>query len=314
MGGKSTDIEGYMPKVYSPDGGKTWSKPVKTGFAALGGNQRPVILRLQSGRLFFAGDFQLSLAQKQLVTNQPGDRGAWGEKGQTPATIKERGSFVALSEDEGETWRIKKLELALPHESRQVPNIKRPGPPSDHDYSTIGYAAVAQGPNGVIHLMTSMNHPSQHFAMNEAWILSAEKGEANQVAAGSASAIRRHEERYPDGKIKAGWGSRTGANGDYTLHGTATWYYPDGKKKYEVRYEDGAKVGKESYWGEGGALKWSWDHSPHGNSTWAHYWPGGQKKIESTWRGFRAEGVAQQWDKDGKKIRQVTFKNGALVE
>ena len=27
-------------------------------------------------------------------------------------------------------------------------------------------------PNGVIHLLTSMNHPGQHFELNEAWILS----------------------------------------------------------------------------------------------------------------------------------------------
>jgi len=54
MGGKNTDIDGFMPKAISRDGGKTWKKD-KTQFCALGSNQRPSILRLQSGRLFFAG-------------------------------------------------------------------------------------------------------------------------------------------------------------------------------------------------------------------------------------------------------------------
>jgi hypothetical protein len=299
MGGKSTDIDGYMPKVYSSEWGKTWSKPVKTEFPALGGNQRPVIIRLKSGRLFFASDFQMAFNMK---------------KSPPPATIKERGSFVALSDDDGQTWHIKKLDLALPHESRQIPNIKRPGPASDNDYSTIGYSAATQGPNGVIHLMTSMNHPSMHFEMNEAWILSDEKGEANQRWERSTAAAQKHEEKYPSGKIRAIWNSRTGINGDYVLHGTETWYYPNGTKKYEVTYEDGKKTGKERFWLPGGILKWSWNRRPDGTGTWTHYWPNGQKKVESAWRGFRAEGIATAWDKQGKVVSQVTFKDGAVVE
>jgi formylglycine-generating enzyme required for sulfatase activity len=312
MGGKSTDIEGYMPKVYSADGGMTWSKPERTEFAALGGNQRPVILRLKSGRLFFASDFQYSLAQRQLMS-KPGQPGAWGPKESSPPTIKERGSFVALSDDEGRTWRIKKLELALPHESRRIPNIKRPGNPSDNDYATLGYTAAAQGPNGVIHLMTSMNHPSMHFEMNEAWILSDEKGESNQAWEGANSEIRRHEEKYPKGKLRVVWSSRTGLNGDYVRHGTETWYYADGKKKYEVTYRNGRKIGKETFWLPGGLAKWSWEHRADGTGVWTLYWTNGQKQIESNWRGFKAEGPATEWDRQGNVVRQVNFKDGALI-
>jgi antitoxin component YwqK of YwqJK toxin-antitoxin module len=277
----------------------------------LGGNQRPVILRLRNGRLFFASDFQFFLAQKQLVTNKPGE--GWAKKDQTPTTIKERGSFVALSDGEGETWHIKKLELALPHESRQIPNIKRPGPASDHDHSTIGFAAAAYAPNGVIHLMTSMNHPSQHFEMNEAWILSKQKGEANHQRGGSTAEPQKHEEKYPDGKIRATWSSRIGANGDYTLHGTETWHYPDGKKKYEVTYQDGIKRGKETFWLPSGAVKWSWDHRSDGTAVWTQCWPSGQKKIESNWHGYKADGVAREWDHKGNVKQTVTFKDGAVV-
>jgi hypothetical protein len=57
LGGKSTDIEGYMPQSISRDGGKTWDVS-QTPFPALAVNQRPSLLRLQSGRLLFAGDYQ----------------------------------------------------------------------------------------------------------------------------------------------------------------------------------------------------------------------------------------------------------------
>jgi formylglycine-generating enzyme required for sulfatase activity len=307
MGGKSSDIEGYMPKVYSSDWGKTWSKPEKTEFPALGGNQRPVILRLKSGRLFFAGDFQLSLARKQLAN------GGWGDPDPPPATIKERGSYVALSDDEGKTWHIKKLDMALPHESRQIPNNRRAGTPSNNDNGTLGYTHAAQGPNGVIHLMTSMNHPSMHFEMNEAWILSDVKGEANQNWEGSTSKAQRHVEKYPNGKIKAEWGSRTAANGDYVLQGKETWYYPDGRRKYEATFSDGRKVGTENYWLPNSILRWRWEHRADGSAVWTQFWPDGSKKAESTWRNFRAEGVATRWDRQGKVIEQVTFRSGALT-
>jgi len=307
MGGKSSDIEGYMPKAYSKDWGKSWSKPEKTEFAALGGNQRPIIIRLKSGRLFFAGDFQFSLAKKQLMG------GGWGDPDPPPASIKERGSYVALSDDEGQTWHIKKLAMALPHESRQIPNNRRAGTPSNNDYGTLGYVGAAQGANGVIHLMTSMNHPSMHFEMNEAWILSDVSGEANQEWEGSTSKPQRHVEKYSNGNIKAEWSSLTAANGDYVLNGKEIWYYPDRRKKYEVTYAAGRKIGIEAYWLPNGTLKWKWEHRQDGTSVWTQFWPGGTRKAESTWRNFRAEGIATRWDKRGNVIETVTFKGGAIT-
>ena len=85
------------PSPFRPDGGKTWTIS-QSALPALAGSQRPALLRLQSGRLFFASDFQTQKGGKQ------------------PTGFTERGAFVALSEDEGRTWKIRKLTDALSHE------------------------------------------------------------------------------------------------------------------------------------------------------------------------------------------------------
>src|SRR5439155_13746533 len=126
FGGKNTQIDGFMPKSVSRDGGKTWQVS-KTGFRPLGSGQRPSVIRLASGRLFFVADF---FDKKKL-----GPAGA--------------GAFVALSDDDGETWK-----------TRQLPNIV-----------TVGYTTATQAPNGVIYIVTSKNQPAVHIELNEAWVL-----------------------------------------------------------------------------------------------------------------------------------------------
>ncbi|MBV9082747.1 MAG: SUMF1/EgtB/PvdO family nonheme iron enzyme, partial [Acidobacteriaceae bacterium] len=110
MGGKNTNIEGFMPKSISRDAGKTWTV-TKSQFPALGNNQRPYMMRLASGRIFFASDWQ--------------DR-----EGKQPAGITEHGAFVALSSDEGKTWHIKTIPGALPHEAHVL--AKRNGWAKDY--------------------------------------------------------------------------------------------------------------------------------------------------------------------------------------
>lgn len=69
------------------------------------------------------------------------------------ASITENGSYVALSDDDGETWRIKRLP------GTYVPHRKR---------ASVGYCVARQAPNGVIHLITSLNKPARHYELNEA--------------------------------------------------------------------------------------------------------------------------------------------------
>ncbi len=279
MGGKNTDIDGYMPKAISRDGGKTWEVS-KTPFAALGSNQRPSVLRLQSGRLFFAGDFQHR------------------ETGAQPEGIKQRGSYVAISEDEGETWHIKKLVGAVPHET-------------DKQAPTIGYSVARQAPNGVIHLITTMNHPSLHFELNEAWILSDAGAELSDNP--RVRKVKRYKEKYPSGKTRAEWKAGTASDGRYLLHGPQAFYYEGGQKQWEVTYQAGRKVGMETYWARDGKKIWAWRHGEDGKSVWIQWWANGEKMSEATWIDGKCEGVARRWNPSGQLISEVRFVEGKVA-
>jgi formylglycine-generating enzyme required for sulfatase activity len=86
FGGKNSAIDGRMPLATSNDGGKTWIKS-KTEFDVLASGERPSVIRLKSGRLFFVADYN-PMAQKH---------------------IHKDGAYVALSDDDGKTWVKKRL-------------------------------------------------------------------------------------------------------------------------------------------------------------------------------------------------------------
>jgi hypothetical protein len=289
MGGKNTEYKdtGYMPKSISRDGGRTWVE-MGTTFPKQGSNQRPSVMRLQSGRLFFAGDFQ----------HISGDR---------PEGATERGSYIALSEDEGKTWHVKKLIGTQQHESK-----------GRHDGAdTIGYSAARQAPNGLIHLITTMNRPCLHLVFNEAWILAEDTRYEDMSDAklmkSSATKILKLEsfqKKYSRGNTQATWSGGIADNGRFLLDGPETWYYMNGKKQWQVTYKLGRKVGKETYWASDGTIKWSWVHRKDGTSVWTQWWSAGKKKAESTWRNHKCEGIAMRWDRDGEIISQVKFVGG----
>ena len=183
-GGKNSEIDGFMPKVVSRDGGKTYAKS-KTSFRPLGSGQRPSIIRLASGRLFFVADL---FDKKKL-----GPTGA--------------GAFVALSDDDGETWK-----------TRQLPGMV-----------TVGYTTATQAPNGVIHIVTSKNLPPLDIELNEAWILHG--GPEDREGTGQFHLQGTQTFRSPNGRklweVTYDRGRKTGVE---TLWG------PDGSRRWERRY------------------------------------------------------------------------------
>jgi len=287
LGGKSGAIDGYMPQSVSCDGGRSWQIS-KSPFPAVGPNkQRPALLRLASGRLLFASDWQ-------------------DNAGSQPPGTPHRGAFVALSEDEGRTWRIKNLPGTRSPARFALRN--RPGWPDEPGRDpTLGYPAVAEAANGVIHLITSYNHPPQHFEMNEAWILLDEAGETATFE-GCVSRIQE-DERHPDG-TRARWSACLDKSGRYLLDGDELWLYPDGSKMYEVRWELGRKIGRERFWDPSGRLLWQWERSASGEAVGTRYWPNGRKRTESSWKDGRATGVARLWRPDGRLEREIEFVQG----
>jgi hypothetical protein len=253
MGGKNTQIDGYMPRSVSRDGGQTYEVS-KTPFPALTAGQRPCLLRLASGRLFFCGDYQ-------------------NKQGQKPPTVTESGCYAALSDDEGETWRVKKLI-----------GTQR-GVKAHH---TLGYAVARQAANGNIHLLTSRTGPSVHFELNEAWLLSDSIGYSPQPA--SVRDVTEHREDFPDGSPRLTWFASVGDDGRPLLHGAETWYHPDGGVLRRADYRLGRLVGREVLLRPDGSVESEWDHRADGVSRWTTYWPDGRVRPQSDWRDKRMIG------------------------
>jgi len=290
MGGKSSNIEGYMPRSLSRDGGVTY-QVTKTPFAHLGSNQRPTLIRLASGRLFLAGDLQ-------------------SEKGVQPAGIKEHGSYVALSDDEGETWTIRTLSGTQRHE--------RPDRAEQMGGDTLGYAVARQAPNGVIHLIATMTSPCLHFELNEAWIFHGTNPPGDDLAlrannAKSVRNVRDYVEHDAQGRLTQRYAGGVGDDGRFLLHGTSTWYHPNARVQRTATYTLGRLTGMERFQDSEGELRWTREHRNDDSMIWTTYGSGGKVRTQSTWIDSYAEGTAVLNDATGKEIYRVQFKRGLPI-
>jgi hypothetical protein len=292
LGGKDTQIKGYMPQNISRDWGKTWEEKTQSPFPWLGANQRPSLIKLANGHLVMVGDTRF--------IHNPSPPKTW-KYGDNP--------YVALSTDNGVSWTIKPLPVALKHEHRL--------------HKTVGYTTVRQSPNGLIHVYATMTHPCLHYEFNEAWITDSIAGDIFPESKGGK--VKSFNEKYPDGKTRVTWKARITPGGRYLLNGKEKYYYPNGKIQREVVWENGRPKGKEVFKAPDGTLIWSWNHNlANSTSTWMHWYPNGQKRLESQWntnptardlpsrhfRGLIAHGKAIHWDESGKKLDEYTFENG----
>jgi formylglycine-generating enzyme required for sulfatase activity len=231
-GGKNSNIDGFMPKVVSTDGGKTYTA-TKTEFNPLMSGERPSIIRLASGRLFFVADAQ--------------PRGS--------------GAYVALSDDDGESWH-----------RRELPDV-----------DTVGYVTATQGFNGLIHIVTSKTKPALlHIALDEAWVLNDQPGVDLDP---HVDQPQRERETFADGKPKAEWSGGLGNDHLYHLDGAQTFYYPNGQKQWESHFASGKPTGDESYWNADGQKAWDRQYAEDGTWTWRIYDANGQITAESKWKG-----------------------------
>ncbi|HHY86558.1 MAG TPA: hypothetical protein GYA07_13645 [Verrucomicrobia bacterium] len=293
VGGKNTGINGFSPQNISTNWGATWLPNEPSPFPALGGNQRPSMIRLANGHLCLVTDSYHRNKQQSPEGWQGGE-----------------GCFVAISTNRGADWHFKRLPVALPHEA-------------DRKNGTLGYATVRQAPNGLIHVLSTMTHPCLHYEFNEAWVFS-DLGEVPEELEGGR--VESFEERYADRSLRAMWSARILPNGRYLLDGRQVIYYENGRKEYEVTYVNGFKTGAETYWDPFGNRVWSWTHDRENHrSVWTQYWPDGSKRLESNWNtrprardidreftGLVAHGPALHFDREGREVNRYEFVNGVL--
>jgi len=220
---RNRSIDGFCPRNVSTDSGKTWNVS-RSPLPAQGGGDNPVLIKLASGRLFYISNFGRN--------RDPNVTGFSGP-----------GGYVGLSDDDGVTWRIRRLLGGNTVDENGQP-VK---------VTHVGYAGAIQSANGLIHIVTSRNKPNVYAVMNEAWILAdddvASKAAARVVAKMMPASVKRYEEKYADGKVKAEWSAGIGDDGSYLLDGTETHYYPDGRKQWQIEYSAGEKV-TETYWSQ----------------------------------------------------------------
>jgi BNR repeat-like domain/MORN repeat variant len=295
IGGKNANVDGWSPENFSTNWGATWSKSQPSPFPPLGSGQRPCLIRLADGNLFFTSDAYLN---KYHRPPPPGWK--YGN-----------GCFVALSTNNGASWRVKPLPVQLPNHMRGT-------------NGTLGYVTARQAPNGVIHILTTETQPCLDYELNEAWILSDAGDIAPETSGGT---IRKFSEKYPNGQLRSTWSARICPHGRYLLDGTETDFYASGAKQHEVICADGRKTGLESFWSPEGKLLWTWAHDLKDNrATWTQFWPNGQRKLQSTWNtkpeardlkrsffGLVADGPVFHWDENGKLTAEYRFTNGIFV-
>jgi hypothetical protein len=249
-GGKNSNIDGFMPKSISRDGGKTYENS-KTEFMPLAGGQRPSLIRLASGRLFFVAD--------TLSSRVPGGRTA---------------SFVALSDDEGVTWTRRDLPIRSTCgyvTATQTPNgvihivtskTQPPGAPTGPAVSAIPL----------------------HIELNEAWCLNG--GDPTPASAAVRDA-RTEKETYPSGKPRSQWSGGLMDDGNYRLDGQQVFHYENGSRQWESAYVAGKRTGSETFWNPDGTKKWERTFGKDGSWTWRTFDSAGQVVAQSTWQGKR---------------------------
>lgn len=295
IGGKNANVDGWSPENTSTNWGESWGAGTASPFPPLGSAQRPSLIKLADGNLFFTSDAYL------LKANRP-----------PPAGWKfGNGCFVALSTNNGASWHVKCLPVQLPNHERGT-------------NGTLGYVTARQAPNGVIHILTTETQPCLHYELNEAWILS----NAGDLAPESTGGIiKEFSERFANGRIRAQWTARICPGGRYLLDGRETDFYENGTKQYEVTYVSGRKSGIETFWLADGKKLWSWSHDLKNNrGVWTQFWPNERKRRESTWGtrpevrdlkrsffGLVADGPARQWDEDGTVKYASFFSKGLLT-
>ncbi len=191
-GGKNSEINGHMPMARSTDGGKTWHKS-ETPFDELLSGERPSIIRLASGRLFFAADFNPKHEKH----------------------IHKDGAYVALSDNDGASWTTKRL----PSDVLTVGYTTATQGPN----GIIHVATSKNTPNYEIELNEAWVLDKDAYGDTDRCF-----GGGKPAGCTVDQLSQSHEIKSLQGKLVANW-SVTGDDGRILLEDEDQYFYPDGK-------------------------------------------------------------------------------------
>ena len=246
FGGKNSNIDGRMPLARSSDGGKTWVKS-KTIFDPLASGQRPSVIRLASGRLFFVGDHNPPQGK-----HRPAD-----------------GAYVALSGDDGATWTMKNLPPDIATVGYTTATQSADG--------TIHIVTSKNSPNYEIEL-------NEAWVLDKSAYGDTDPCSTHTLPAvdHSPSLVDRELPRKSDRPI-----GRSPATADAScFNGPDRFFYPDGKLMYSANFYLGHKISDERYLREDGTPYWVKHYAgPDGTWTWDNFDASGHQIAESHWRG-----------------------------
>lgn len=156
---RNDNIGGHMPKSLSSDGGKTWTYSASE-FIPISGGQRLVLARLREGPLLlcsYTDPSDAELKTGMTITDTSG----------TQRTVF--GLFAAISEDEGQTWPVRRL-ISDDGRGTELDGGAWTGTfkmDAVHG-EPRGYLCFTQSPDGMIHLLSS----ALHYQFNLAWLKS----------------------------------------------------------------------------------------------------------------------------------------------
>ncbi len=138
---------------------------------------------------------------------------------------------MALSTNQGGSWRIKPLPVQLPNHERGT-------------NGTLGYVTARQAPNGVIHILATETQPCLHYELNEAWIFSDAGDVAPETSGGD---IKQFSEMYPDGKIRSSGVRGFVRMGVICSTAGRRIFTKVAPKQHEVTYASGRKTGAGNF-------------------------------------------------------------------
>src|ERR1039458_9036745 len=220
FGGKNSNIDGRMPLARSTDGGKTWHKS-RTIFDPLASGQRPSVIRLASGRIFFVGDHNPPQGK-----HRPTD-----------------GAYVALSDDDGTTWTIKNLP---PDVATVGYTTATQGPDG-----TIHVVTSKNTPNVEIELNEAWVLDKTAGGQDTSHPICGPDDKPGPNTAKISKSIKDST-----GRPKQSWSSILICGGQVMLDGPEKFLYPNGKLMYSADFSAGYKVGEERYLRQDGTPFW----------------------------------------------------------